>query len=99
MYGEPFGCSLCHAWGAGPILLLGKYCAGVRETAVGSAAFEVAPNPGRYSHFEAVVPMRNGAVSVRFADGHVTVKSDVSGGVLRFAGEEKMIPVGVEVSI
>jgi hypothetical protein len=28
MYGRPFGKSLCHAWGASPIYLLGKYYLG-----------------------------------------------------------------------
>jgi alpha-L-rhamnosidase len=30
MYGRPFGKSLCHAWGASPIYLLGKYYLGVK---------------------------------------------------------------------
>jgi hypothetical protein len=38
MYGKKFGRSLCHAWGSGPILLLGRYTAGVRPTSVGSAS-------------------------------------------------------------
>ena len=29
MYGRPYGKSLCHAWGASPIYLLGKYYLGV----------------------------------------------------------------------
>ena len=28
MYGSRFACSLCHAWGAGPIYLLGRYYLG-----------------------------------------------------------------------
>jgi hypothetical protein len=31
MYGRPFGKSLCHAWGASPIYLLGKYYLGVNQ--------------------------------------------------------------------
>ncbi len=27
MYGDPFGKSLCHAWGASPVYLMGKYLA------------------------------------------------------------------------
>ncbi|RYF11199.1 MAG: alpha-rhamnosidase, partial [Flavobacteriales bacterium] len=37
MYGRPFGKSLCHAWGASPIYLLGKYYLGVKPT---SAAYQ-----------------------------------------------------------
>ncbi len=32
MYGRKFGKSLCHAWGASPIYLLGKYYLGVSPT-------------------------------------------------------------------
>ena len=99
MYGDKYGCSLCHAWGSGPILLLGKYCAGVKPTAIGTETFEVAPHPGRYQHFDAVVPVGEGTVSVRYADGHVTVETDVPGGTLRFAGQEVQIPVGKRVTI
>lgn len=94
MYGDKYGCSLCHAWGSGPILLLGRYCAGVRPTSVGTATFEVAPHPGRYAHFEAVVPIGAGTVQVRYTPERITVETDVSGGVLRFAGREEPIPVG-----
>ena len=92
MYGEPYGCSLCHAWGSGPILLLGQYCAGVRPTSVGTETFEVAPKPGRYKSFRAVVPVANGKVEVTFADGRITALADVPGGVLKWNGKEAVIP-------
>lgn len=99
MYGEPFGCSLCHAWGAGPILLLGKYCAGVKETSVGAKTFEVAPVPGRYTHFEAAVPMAGGVVNVNYADGKVTVSASIPGGTLKWNGREAEIPVNQFVTL
>ena len=43
MYGQPFGKSLCHAWGASPIYLLGKYFLGVDASADG---FTVRPELG-----------------------------------------------------
>ena len=88
MYGDKFGCSLCHAWGAGPILLLGRYIAGVRPTSVGGKTWEVVPAPGRYQHFKAVVPIAGGSVTVEYRDGQVTAESDVPGGVLKFKGQE-----------
>ncbi|MBE5809064.1 MAG: hypothetical protein E7317_12085 [Clostridiales bacterium] len=99
MYGDKYGCSLCHAWGAGPIVLLGRYCAGVRSTSAGSATFEVAPVPGRYGHFEAVVPIAGGRVRIAFENGRVTACADVPGGTLRFAGQEKPLPQGESVTI
>lgn len=97
MYGDKYGCSLCHAWGSGPIYLLGRYCAGVRPASVGTQSFVVAPNPGRYAHFEAVVPIGCGTVSVKYADGAVTVSTEVPGGVLCWNGKELPIPVGTEI--
>lgn len=94
MYGDKYGCSLCHAWGSGPILLLGKYCAGVQPTAVGTATFEVKPDPGRYTHFDAVVPIGTGTVSVHYTKEQLCVQTDVPGGTLKFGGREAPIPVG-----
>lgn len=94
MYGDKYGCSLCHAWGSGPILLLGKYCAGVQPTAVGTATFEVKPDPGRYTHFDAVVPIGTGTVSIHYTKEQLCVQTDVPGGTLKFGGREAPIPVG-----
>lgn len=96
MYGEPYGKSLCHAWGSGPILLLGEYCAGVKATSVGSETFDVAPNPGRYKEFKAVVPMRDGVVNVGYKDGKYTVKSTVSGGTFVMNGKRTEISADKE---
>ena len=43
MYGREFGKSLCHAWGASPIYLLGKYYLGVKPTSAGYATYIVEP--------------------------------------------------------
>ena len=91
MYGDKFGCSLCHAWGAGPILLLGRYIAGVRPTSVGGKTWEVVPAPGRYQHFKAVVPIAGGSVTVEYRDGKVRAQSDIPGGVLKYNGVETEI--------
>ena len=87
MYGEPYGKSLCHAWGSGPILLLGAYCAGVKATSVGSLTFDIEPKHGKYNHFSATVPMRDGTVTVSYANGKYTVQSTVSGGTFVLNGE------------
>lgn len=91
MYGYPFDKSLCHAWGSGPIRILGEYIAGVRITSVGGKTFEVRPNPGIYRGFTAVVPIGGGMVEVTYNNGEVTVFSTVSGGTLYFKGEAKEI--------
>ncbi len=82
MYGDRYGCSLCHAWGSGPIYLLERYCAGVYGTSVGEKTFDVRPDPGRYASFHAVVPIGEGQAEVSYADGRITVKTTVPGGTL-----------------
>ena len=96
MYGDPFGCSLCHAWGSGPVYLLGRYVAGVRATAAAYEAFEVAPQPGVYRTFKATVPLLNGSVTVEYdADARrLWAVSDRAGGTLRFAGQSVAMEAG-----
>ena len=55
--------------------------------------------PGRYGHFEAVVPIAGGRVRIAFENGRVTACADVPGGTLRFAGQEKPLPQGESVTI
>ena len=88
MYGKKFGCSLCHAWGSGPIYLLGRYCIGVFPTDVGYKTFCVEPNPGNYQSFEGAVPLPEGEVSVRYRDGALTVCAGAEGGTLKWKGKE-----------
>lgn len=91
MYGKSFGCSLCHAWGSGPILLLGKFIAGVSITSVGGETFTVKPCTGIYSSFKATVPVGSGTVRIEYADGNITVSADVDGGTLVLGGKEYTI--------
>ena len=99
MYGSPYGKSLCHAWGSGPILLLLRYCAGVEPTAVGAETFTVKPDPGVYQQFSAVVPIRDGTVSVRFENGVVEATATVSGGTLLVNEKALPLPAGETVSV
>lgn len=103
MYGDPYGCSMCHAWGSGPIYLLGRYVAGVASTSVGYGTFTVAPQPGRYHAFTATVPLpeEDGSVTVVYDEASRTVTATATrgGGTLRFAGQEKTIPAGGEAVV
>ena len=91
MYGSPYGKSLCHAWGSGPILLLCRYVAGVSLTRGG---FRVAPNPGRYRSFDATVPVGDGEVSVKYENGVFTVHTTAPGGVFFDGKTETALKVG-----
>lgn len=87
MYGNKFGRSLCHAWGAGPICFLGKYCLGVTPTDVSYKTFTVEPHAGKYGSFEGVVPLPGGRVSVTYRDGKLTVLTDRPGGSVKVDGK------------
>ncbi len=88
MYGDKFGKSLCHAWGAGPIILLSKYCLGVTSTDVAYKTFEVHPNPGLYRHIKGTVPLCHGKVDVELTDGKLTVLANVGGGYVIHQGRK-----------
>jgi len=64
MYNRPYGKSLCHAWGASPIYLLGKYYLGVKPTAAGYATFEIRPELGDLKWIEGTVPTPHGDIKV-----------------------------------
>ena len=86
MYGKPFGKSLCHAWGASPLYLLGRYYLGVKPTQPGYAAYVVEPDLGGLKWIDGRVPTPHGDIAV-FADGaRIKVIAAAAGnGVLRFA--------------
>ncbi len=82
MYGHPFGKSLCHAWGASPIYLLGRYYLGVKPTAPGFATYEVRPNLGGLKWMEGKVPAPFGVIRVKADREGVEVLSDGGRGTL-----------------
>jgi hypothetical protein len=84
MYGKPFSKSLCHAWGASPLYLLGKYYLGVKPTQPGYAAYVVEPSLGGLKWIEGKVPTPHGDIAV-FADAaRIKVTAVAGNGVLRF---------------
>ena len=82
MYGGKYEKSLCHAWGASPIYLLGKYALGVYPTKAGYEEYEVKPNLMCFEHFCGTVPTPQGTVTVKVDDSIVTVISQLDGGTL-----------------
>lgn len=91
MYDCPYGKSLCHAWGASPIYLIGKYVLGVRPTSPAYATYEVRPNLMCFGSFEGTVPALDGAIRVTMDKEQVTVVSDIEGGTLVLG--EKRYPI------
>lgn len=101
MYGRPYGKSLCHAWGASPIYLLGRYYLGVQPTKPGYEEYTIKPALGGLEWMEGNVPTPFGKIYVKMDKTSVTVKSDGGNGTLILDnGNKKVsIPAGKEVKI
>lgn len=91
MYGDPYGKSLCHAWGASPIYLLGRYYVGVHPLTPGYETFEVCPHFEYFKSLNCVIPVKDGSVWMEYNDGSLSVRADREGGVLIVQG--KTIPL------
>lgn len=89
MYGRKFGKSLCHAWGASPIYLLGKYYLGVQPTSAGYATYTVQPNLGGLQWIQGKVPTPNGDIEVYCNNRQVKVKGAAGNGILRIKSKTK----------
>ena len=85
MYGMPFGKSLCHAWGAGPVYLFGRYFLGVRPTLPGYAAYRIEPNLGGLAAVKGTVPTPRGRIAVEMDREKIRVESSFGRGTLVFA--------------
>jgi hypothetical protein len=97
MYGRPFGKSLCHAWGASPIYLLGKYYLGVKPTSPGYQTFLVEPFLGDLQWLEGDVPTPHGKIHLYCSAREIRVKSDEGTGILRFKSTIKPVCKGAEI--
>jgi len=91
MYGREFGKSLCHAWGASPIYLLGKYYLGVKPTAPGYATYVVEPALGGLQWMEGAVPTPDGNISMKVSTREMTITTAGGNGTLRFRSSTKPV--------
>lgn len=89
MYGRPFGKSLCHAWGASPIYLLGKYYLGVKPTSSAYQTYLIEPNLGGLEWMEGTVPTNNGEIALSVSKKEIKVKAAEGVGILRFKSTDK----------
>jgi alpha-L-rhamnosidase len=76
MYGRPYGKSLCHAWGASPIYLLGKYFLGVKPTSPGYQTYLAEPALGGLKWMEGTVPTPNGLVKLYCSETEIRALKD-----------------------
>lgn len=89
MYGRPYGKSLCHAWGASPIYLLGKYYIGVRPVKEGYKEFSINPVLGGLKWMESNVPTPNGDIYVYMDTKTIKVKATEGKGYLTFSSKKR----------
>lgn len=99
MYGRPYGKSLCHAWGASPIYLTGKYFLGVRPTKPGYEEYEVHPTFGGLKWMEGDVPTPFGKIHVKMNTHEISVQSDGGHGTLIIGDQQISIPANKEIKI
>jgi hypothetical protein len=88
MYGRPYGRSLCHAWGASPIYLFGKYYLGVTPTQPGYREFRVAPSLGGLQWIDGRVPTPRGNIAVYMDETTIKVQADSGSGHLYFTARQ-----------
>jgi hypothetical protein len=89
MYGREFGKSLCHAWGASPIYLLGKYYLGVKPTSAGYNTYVVEPNLGELQWMQGKVPTPDGDIELRVSTTEIKITGAGGTGTLRFKSKSK----------
>lgn len=100
MYGDPYGKSLCHAWGAGPIDLIGRYVVGFRAEAPGCKSFSLEPRPACLAALATVVPLPGcGQVRLCWDERELRVLTDRPGGALIWQGQRFPLTAGQELRL
>lgn len=82
MYGRKYGKSLCHAWGASPLYLFGKYYLGVKPTGAGFSTYTVEPALGGLKWIEGEVPTPAGNMKLYCSTGKLKFSSPIGTGKL-----------------
>lgn len=86
MYGDPYGKSLCHAWGASPIYLLGRYFLGLYPTKPGYEEYVIEPNLALFKVLNCTLPVKGGIVTFNLDNKKLTVSSTRNGGLIKHHG-------------
>ena len=97
MYGRAFGKSLCHAWGASPLYLLGKYYLGIKPTSAGYATYTIEPALGGLHWMQGKVPTPAGNIELYCSTVQIKIKSLAGTGVLKIKSKNK--PAGNNIVV
>lgn len=97
MYGDRFGKSLCHAWAASPIYLLGRYFVGLHREGSG---FVIEPRLEYFGRLDCILPVdgKSGLVRLVWEDGQLTAQTNRAGGALLFGGVRHELTPGLNFS-
>lgn len=95
MYGRKYGKSLCHAWGATPLYLLGRYIVGLKATE-NAEGFTLKPSLSGLKLFKAEMPLVKGTVKVEVDENRIRVFSSELPGTLIVDEKEYVIFPGEE---
>lgn len=87
--GRPFGKSLCHLWGASPLLIYGKYIMGLSPVEAGYKSYLVQPDLSGLSWFKASMPVKGKLVEVSMNKSTITVISGLPNGICRFHSKKR----------
>ena len=100
MYGRPYGKSLCHAWGASPVYLLGRYYLGVEPTAPGYSAWIAKPVLADLEWMRGDVPTPFGPIHLDVDRHHVTITTPpgIGTGQLIVAGQSIEVHAGETIT-
>jgi alpha-L-rhamnosidase len=88
MYGRPFGKSLCHAWGANPVYLFGKYLLGVEPTTPGYQNYIIQPSLAGLNWIKGKVPTPNGDIEIYMNKEEIKITTTKGEGILRVSSNK-----------
>ena len=97
MYGRPYGKSLCHAWGASPVYLLGKYYLGVSPTKPGYEEYVVEPHLGDLEWMQGDVPTPFGLIHVEMDTRQIKIRATGGRGTLIVGNRKVSIEAGRDI--
>ena len=98
MYGRKFGKSLCHAWGASPIYLIGRYVLGLQPLDFGNS-FVLKPNLGKLENLSVEIPFSKGFLKISVDNNNLSVLSSEMNGEVVFGGKTVAVKAGELLSL
>lgn len=94
MYGRPFGRSQCHIWGAGAILIIGKYFFGLKNDVDFGERFVLEPNLKMIENTSIMLPLKRGKIAVSYNGLTLKVRAEGHDGTLILNGVSHELAAG-----